>query len=325
MTIPTPIYNNHNPDLRILNKCLNEISSLIKKGDTIILESTVYPSYSTEFAIPLLEKKSKLKCNSDFYFGYSPERVNPGDKINNINNIVKIVSGSNKIALNKISNLYSRALGTKIHKVKSLSVAESAKIIENTQRDLNIALINEFSIFLDKMNIDYNEVLSAAKTKWNFLNFNRGLVGGHCIGVDPYYLIYKANDLGLKIPLIEEGRKVNDNMPKYLAHKIKSQVKKKKAKILILGLSFKEDCSDVRNSKVIDLYKILLSFNFKPEIHDPLVSVNEVKTYYKIDLLINIHKNFDLIVIAKKHKIFNKGKYLNFINFYKKNNLVLEL
>ncbi len=328
LTIPTPILKNKKPDLRSLNKAIINVSKFIKKGNTIILESTVYPGYTDDVAIPLLEKYSKLKCNRDFYVGYSPERINPGDNKNTINNIIKIVSSSSLKNLNKIYLLYKKGLGAKIHKVKSIKAAESAKIIENTQRDLNIALINEFSMFLDKMNINYEEVMKAANTKWNFLNFKRGLVGGHCISIDPYYLLYKSKQIGLNSKIIESARRVNDNMPNYFTrHLIKKYNLKNKSKILILGFAFKENCSDIRNSLIYDLYKNFLRKNIRPTIIDPIINIHEVMNEYKI--IVNdklIRNNYSLIILAKKHKAFYDDKsYQKIINIYKAKNKFFEI
>ena len=328
LAIPTPIYKNKLPDLRLLNNALYDLGKFIRKDDVIIIESTVYPGYCDEVAIPNIEKNTKLKCNRDFIFGYSPERVNPGDKVNKINNIVKIVAASNYSKINQISKIYKLGLNTKIHKVKSIKIAESAKIIENTQRDLNVALINEFSIFLEKFNIPYEEVMNAAKTKWNFLNFERGLVGGHCISVDPYYLIYKANKIGVKTKIISEARKINDNMPNYFSKFILNKIKKKNPKILVLGLSFKKNCNDIRNSFVFDLSKTLKKYYCKVQLYDPIVDPQEVKSTYNAPLLKKLPNviDFDFLVIAKKHDIFYKNKkYLSIIKKFRTSNNILEI
>lgn len=328
LTIPTPIYKNKSPDLRLLNSALYDLCKFIKKNDVIIIESTVYPGYCDEIAIPIIEKNTKLNCNKDFIFGYSPERVNPGDKINKINNIVKIVASSNYSKINMISKIYKLGLDTKIHNVKSIKIAESAKIIENTQRDLNVALINEFSIFLEKFNIPYEEVMNAAKTKWNFLNFERGLVGGHCISVDPYYLIYKANKIGIKTKIISEARKINDKMPNYFSKFILNKIKKKNPKILVLGLSFKKNCNDIRNSFVFDLSKTLKKNNCKVQLYDPIVDPNDVKSMYNTNMLKKLPNliNFDFLVVAKKHNIFYKNqKYLSIIKRFRTSENILEI
>lgn len=320
LTIPTPIYKNKKPNLSNLNQTIKNLSRILKINDTVIIESTVYPGYCEEVAIPLIERISGLRCNKDFGFAFSPERVNPGDKKNSITKITKIVSSNSSGTLIRTAKLYKSALNTKIHKVKDIKIAESAKIIENTQRDINIALINEFSIFLDKMNINYDEVMKAASTKWNFLNFKRGLVGGHCIGVDPYYLIYKSKKIGLESKMIYESRKVNSNMPLNIATQIQNKITKYKFKnLLILGFSFKENCSDIRNTLVYDLNNQLSLRGFNIKIVDPIVNSNEAKKTYNLNIYKKInYKKFEYLVISKYHNIFKKDKYYkSLINFFK--------
>jgi UDP-N-acetyl-D-galactosamine dehydrogenase len=258
ITVPTPIDSNNNPDLTPIKNATETVAKFLKKGDFVVYESTVYPGCTEEFCVPILELLSGLEFNKDFYCGYSPERVNPGDKLHKLIDIKKVTSGSNSDAANIIDSLYGEIIRAGTYKAESIRVAESAKIIENTQRDLNIALINELSIIFNKLNIDTESVLRAANTKWNFLNFKPGLVGGHCIGVDPYYLTYKAHSIGYHPEVILSGRRVNDGMGAYVSSQlIKSMIKKKiqidGARILVLGLTFKENCPDIRNTKVVDV------------------------------------------------------------------------
>lgn len=260
IAVPTPIYNNKIPDLRNLLAATKTVSRFLKKGDLVIFESTVYPGVTDDICIPILQKNSKLKLNHGFYCAYSPERINPGDKDKKLTNIVKVVSGSNIKTLNFVSSLYSKIIKAGIYKAESIKIAEAAKVIENTQRDLNIAFVNELTTIFSKMSISTYKVLKAASTKWNFLNFYPGLVGGHCIGVDPYYLTYKSIKLKYKPKVILSGRKTNDDMYKFLAKKIlnfKIQSKKKIFSLLILGYTFKEDCNDIRNSQIPKLIEYL--------------------------------------------------------------------
>jgi len=308
VAVPTPINSKKEPDLEIIKNATRSLSKIIKKGDIIVYESTVYPGLTEEICIPILEKYSKLINNKDFYIGYSPERINPGDRNNTYEKINKIVSAQNKKILNIIQKVYQLSTSGKIIKVSSIKVAEAAKVIENTQRDINVALINEFSQIFNKMNIDTYEVLSAASTKWNFLNFKPGLVGGHCIGVDPYYLTYKAKKIGINPKLILSGRNTNDNMSKYIYKKIISNFnKKKKLTINILGITFKENCSDIRNSKVLDLINFFNKKNHFINLFDPYI--NEVKVSGK-NFIINKHlnqfKNADIILIAVIHNEYLK-------------------
>ena len=265
LTIPTPINKKNNPDLFLIKKATELVAKYLKKNCIVVYESTVYPGVTEEICVPLLERISGLKLNKDFHCSYSPERINPGDKKNNINNVSKLVSSSSKKSLKKISKIYRSIIKAKIFECGSIKVAEAAKIIENTQRDLNISLMNEFTIICRKLNIDVHDVLDAASTKWNFLNFRPGLVGGHCIGVDPYYLAQKAQGLNYNPEIILSGRRLNDGMGKYIANEvlkimIKKSVKILNSNILVLGTTFKENCPDLRNSKVIDIINELLSF-----------------------------------------------------------------
>jgi nucleotide sugar dehydrogenase len=321
ITVPTPINNLKKPDLSLLNEAFRIVSEVIKKKDIVVLESTVYPGATEEISKNIIEKNTNLIFNKDFFLGYSPERINPGDKKHQLKNITKIVSGSNNRVKKIIKNVYGKII-KKIHVSKKIIEAEAAKIIENTQRDINIALMNEFSIILNKMNINTREVLKAANTKWNFNNYVPGLVGGHCISVDPYYLAHKSQQLGYKPNVILSGRKINDQMHVNIYKRIKEIFKKKKmntriSSLLVLGVTFKENCSDVRNSKVIDLYKVLIK-NFKEvKIYDPVVDILDVKNEYGINIYNKFpNKNFDCYLFAVKHKEFNlkflKKKITNF-------------
>lgn len=310
ITVPTPIYNNKKPNLKMIIKATKLVAEIIKKDDIIIYESTVYPGLTDEICIPLIEKISNSKCNIDFYCGYSPERINPGDKINTLKNITKIVSASNNFSLTKIYNLYSKILNKKIHKVSSIKVAEAAKVIENSQRDLNIAFMNELTQVFDKLNINTEEVLSAASTKWNFINFKPGFVGGHCISVDPYYLAYKAKKVGINPKVLLSGRKTNDDMHLYVYKKLKKRlnnINTKKLSVLILGYTFKENCSDFRNTKIRDL-SIILKKDFKSvEVFDPLLSPEETANIKKVKFVNQLYKKkYDIILIAVAHDHFKK-------------------
>lgn len=310
ITVPTPVDDLKRPDLTFILEASAMIGSVLKKRDIVIYESTVYPGCTEEDCVPVLEKASGLKYNDDFYCGYSPERINPGDKINTLTKIKKVTSGSNPQIAIEIDELYASIITAGTHLAPSIKVAEASKAIENAQRDVNISFVNELALIFDKMDIDTSDVLAAASTKWNFLNYKPGLVGGHCIGVDPYYLAYKAEKLGYKPEVILSGRKVNDNMGIFVANKlIKLMFEKEKtikhAKILILGIAFKENCPDVRNTKVVDIYHELRSFNMEVDVYDPWANVNQVKAEYNIELVkLNDFKVYDGIVIAVAHREF---------------------
>ena len=307
IAVPTPINEHNLPDLKPLLKSSESVGAALKKGDYVVYESTVYPGCTEEDCVPVLEKLSGLKYVEDFKAGYSPERINPGDKEHTITKILKVVSGCDAEALDVIAKVYEIIVEPGIHKASSIKVAEAAKIIENTQRDVNIALMNELSIIFNRMNINTFEVLEAAGTKWNFLKFFPGLVGGHCIGVDPYYLTYKAESLGYHARVINSGRYVNDSMGFYIA---KQTVKKiiaakkdlNKAVVLLMGATFKEDVSDIRNSKVADVVKELKSFGLAVEIVDPHASSSEFKHEYGFELNGNADKKYDAIIVAVNHK-----------------------
>lgn len=310
VTVPTPIDHLKRPDLEPLLNASRMLGIVLKKGDVVIYESTVYPGCTEEDCVPVLEKISGLKYNVDFFCGYSPERINPGDKVNTLTKIKKVTSGSTPEVAVEINDLYSSIITAGTHLAPSIKVAEASKAIENAQRDVNISFVNELALIFDRMNIDTSDVLAAASTKWNFLNYKPGLVGGHCIGVDPYYLAHKSESLGYKPEVILSGRRVNDNMGMFVANKvIKMMVAKDKtikgAKVLILGFAFKENCPDVRNTKVIDIYKELKSFSIEVEVCDPWANSDEVKQEYNIDLVTQLEsKIYDAVILAVAHKQF---------------------
>ena len=316
ITVPTPVNNNKKPNLIFLKNSCELISPFIKRGSIIVFESTVYPGVVEEYCCKIIEKISKLKINVDFFLGYSPERINPGDNLRTLAKINKVVSGSNSFALNKVYSLYKKIITAKVFKAKSIKIAESAKVIENIQRDLNIGLMNELYLLFNKTDINFNDVLAAAATKWNFIKFEPGLVGGHCIGVDPYYLTYFAKKNKFKSNLVLSARKTNDNMSYNLSKIIINKLKKtksKKKRVLILGFSFKENCMDIRNTKVFDLINNLKAKGILVNIVDPIVSRNEVKKLYglKISKSFSSLQQFDLIFMAVKHDYFKKlGKKL---------------
>jgi UDP-N-acetyl-D-galactosamine dehydrogenase len=324
LTVPTPINEDLQPDLTILCSATTMVSKYLKKGDYVIYESTVYPGCTEEICVPLLEKGSRLKLNTDFFCGYSPERINPGDKINTLTKILKITSGSNKVSSKRVNDLYKSIITAGTYMAPSIKVAEAAKAIENAQRDLNISFMNEIALMFNKMNISTNEVIKAASTKWNFLNFSPGLVGGHCIGVDPYYLVYKSKKVGYIPKVILSGRDVNQLIPIFIAEEsIKLLIKRKinihTTRALIMGFTFKENCSDIRNTKVFDIYKTLNSYDIKVDIYDPIAINDEVKNEYGIDLIKNIKLKYDLIICAVSHNVFDQID----INKYRKSKSVL--
>ena len=310
VTVPTPVTSNKTPDLTPVIKATESVSSILKKGDTVVYESTVYPGVTEEVCIPILEEKTGLKFNVDFFVGYSPERINPGDKKHTITKITKVVSGSTPETLRELSALYGSIIEAGIYEAPTIKTAEAAKVIENTQRDINIAFVNELSIIFSKMGIDTNEVLKAAGTKWNFLNFFPGLVGGHCIGVDPYYLAYKSEELGYTPEMILAGRKINDSMPIFIVSQIVKQLLKhnkssQNAKALILGATFKENCTDLRNSKVVDVYKELNEFGFQVDVFDSEADAEVFTKEYGFEKLNKISKNqYDVVILAVSHDSF---------------------
>lgn len=311
VTVPTPIDSFNKPDLSSLKKASAMIGGLLKKGDIVVYESTVYPGCTEEVCVPELEQSSGLRYNVDFFCGYSPERINPGDKVNTIEKIKKITSGSTKIVAEKIDQLYASVITAGTYKASSIKVAEAAKGIENAQRDLNISFMNELALIFDRLDVDTNEVIEAASTKWNFIKFRPGLVGGHCISVDPYYLVHKAEAVGYYPEVILSGRKVNDQMPLFVANKlVKLMIAKgmavNKSRVLILGFSFKENCPDFRNTKIIDVYRELQEFGVKVDVYDPWVSSRDVYTAYGIELLpaLSNLEEYNGIILAVAHNDF---------------------
>ena len=330
ITVPTPVDNNKKPNLKPLLNATKAVSKVLSKNNLVIYESTVFPGATEELCGPILEKNSGFKVNKDLYLGYSPERINPGDKNKKLTDIVKIVSGSNKKAQARVSKLYSSIIKAGVYKVDSIKIAEAAKVIENTQRDLNIALINELSIIFKKLNIDTEEVLKAAETKWNFNSFRPGLVGGHCIGVDPYYLTYKSKIAGYDPKIILAGRKLNDHMSTYVTNNIlkiliKKKLKKNKVKILVMGLSFKENCSDLRNSKILDVCKLLLKNKAHVEAYDPLINKNAMELNF-LDIVKYPKNNiYDCVIISTKHNSFLKMKSKKIYSFCNKDGFIYDL
>ncbi len=330
VAVPTPIDDGKNPDLKPLIGASTTVGKVLKKGDYVVFESTVYPGCTEEDCIPVMEAESGLVFNTDFKVGYSPERINPGDKVNTLTKILKIVSGSDAESLEEIASLYGSIITAGIHKAPSIKVAEAAKIIENTQRDLNISLMNELSLIFDKLNINTYDVIEAAGTKWNFLKFSPGLVGGHCIGVDPYYLTYKATELGLHPRVIAAGRYTNDMMGAHIAQvaikKLISNDKSiKDAKILILGATFKEDVADIRNSKIVDIVKELQSYSVDVEVVDPRADSEEVFEEYGFHLAPAIGKGYDGVIAAVSHKEYKSFTEDFFKSICHNNAFVLDL
>jgi UDP-N-acetyl-D-galactosamine dehydrogenase len=311
VAVPTPIDEHTQPNLHPLLSASATVGKALKKGDYVVFESTVYPGCTEEDCIPILEKESGLKFGVDFKVGYSPERINPGDKEHTLPNIVKVVSGCDAESLENIAKVYELVVKAGVHKASSIKVAEAAKIIENTQRDLNIALMNELSIIFDKMNINTYEVLEAAGTKWNFLKFVPGLVGGHCIGVDPYYLTYKAKELGYNPAVILSGRAINDSMGAYIAKKtvqkiIKQGISPSEARVLVMGVTFKENVSDIRNSKVADVIRELESFSLQVDAIDPHADAHEFEEEYGLSLSASPKGKYDAIILAVNHQAYLK-------------------
>jgi len=309
VTVPTPIDHFKKPDLGPLIKASEMIGQVLKKGDVVIYESTVYPGCTEEDCVPVLEKQSGLTFNQDFFCGYSPERINPGDKVNTLTKIKKVTSGSTPEIADWVDQLYRSIIVAGTHKASSIKVAEASKAIENAQRDVNISFVNELALIFDRMGIDTSEVLEAAGTKWNFLNFKPGLVGGHCIGVDPYYLLHKSESLGYYPQVILSGRRVNDNMGLFVANKlVKLLIQKGKkiggAKTLMLGITFKENCPDIRNSRVVDIYRELSDFGMDVDVYDPWANKAEVKKEHGIDLISELATTYDAIVLTVAHQEF---------------------
>lgn len=310
VAVPTPVNDDHTPDLSPVEGASRILGRNLTKGCIVVFESTVYPGVTEDVCVPILEKESGLKCGEDFKIGYSPERINPGDKVHRLNTITKIVSGMDEETLDTIAKVYEIVVDAGVHRAESIKVAEAAKVIENSQRDINIAFMNELSIIFNKMGIDTQAVLKAAGTKWNFLKFYPGLVGGHCIGVDPYYLTYKAEELGYHSQIILSGRRINDDMGKYVAENVvKNLIKADKtvrgAKVAILGFTFKENCPDTRNTKIIDIVKELWEYGIEPVITDPTADATEAKRLYNVEFVaLESIKDMDAVVLAVAHEAF---------------------
>ena len=330
VAVPTPVDAHNVPDLKPVQRASETIGKVIKKGDYVVFESTVYPGCTEEDCLPIIEKLSGLKAVEDFKIGYSPERINPGDKTHTLATIVKVVSGCDAESAEEIAKVYELVVTAGVHRASSIKVAEAAKIIENTQRDVNIALMNELSIIFDRMNINTYEVLEAAGTKWNFLKFSPGLVGGHCIGVDPYYLTYKAAELGFNSRVILSGRYINDNMGNFVSKKILQHIisttdNVKQAKILVMGATFKENVSDIRNSKIADVIKSLKSYNLQVFVHDPHASSHELEEEYGFSLTPNLDSDYDAILISVPHNEYTKFDDAYFCSITKETALIADL
>lgn len=325
VAVPTPVNDDHTPDLTPVEGASKIVGRNLAKGSVVVFESTVYPGVTEEICVPILERESGLKCGEDFKIGYSPERINPGDKVHCLETIKKIVSGMDEETLDTVAKVYELVVEAGVHRAESIKVAEAAKVIENSQRDINIAFMNELSIIFNKMGIDTKSVLEAAGTKWNFLKFYPGLVGGHCIGVDPYYLTYKAEELGYHSQIILSGRRINDDMGKYVAENtvknlIKADVSIKNAKVAILGFTFKENCPDTRNTKIIDIYNELREYGITPIIADPEADADEAKRLYGIDFVgIDDVADCDAVILAVAHEQFKDITMADFESMFKHN------
>ncbi len=331
VTVPTPIDDFKQPDLTPLIKASTSIGQVLKKGDVVVYESTVYPGATEEVCIPVLEKVSGLKFNQDFFAGYSPERINPGDKFHRVTNILKITSGSTPEIADYVDKVYNLIIEVGTHKAPNIKVAEAAKVIENTQRDVNIALINELALIFNKLGIDTEDVLKAAGTKWNFLPFRPGLVGGHCIGVDPYYLTHKAQSIGLHPEIILAARRLNDRMGEYVATQLIKEMVKKRiqvvgSKILVMGLSFKENCPDIRNTKIVDMVKALKEYDLDLDIYDPWVNAEEVRQEYGLAPIKDIMPDtYDAIILAVAHEEFKNRSISDYKLLGKKECVIYDL
>ena len=332
VTVPTPTDKYKNPDLRFLKSATQTVGRNLKKGTIVVYESTVFPGCTEEVCVPILEKESGLTWKRDFFVGYSPERINPGDKKHRLENIVKVVAGDTPQTAQRLADIYRKVVKAGVHIAPSIKVAEAAKVIENTQRDINIAFMNELAMLFDKLGIDTREVLEAAGTKWNFLKFEPGLVGGHCIPEDPYYLAYKSREVGFHPQLILAGRRINDYTPIFVAQKVvKLLIKAGKvvqnSKILVMGITFKENVPDTRNSKVVDLIRELQEYGIQVSVYDPVADPREVKKYYGLDLLKDLRENapYDGIVVAVKHKEFLELKPEHFKELVKENPVFVDI
>ena len=327
ITVPTPINKSKNPDLKPLLKASKTVGENLSKNDVVIYESTVYPGCTEEECVPVLEINSGMIFNKDFFCGYSPERINPGDKKRKLKDIVKVTSGSNHETAIKVDKLYKEIIEAGTHLAPSIKIAEASKVIENVQRDVNISLMNELAIIFNKIGIDTEDVLKASSTKWNFLNFKPGLVGGHCIGVDPYYLAYKAKQLGYTPNVILSGRKVNNKMGGHIADTIYNLILKNKknpenCNALVLGVTFKENCSDIRNSRVFDLHKSLIKLKLEVDLFDPYAINEDVFKNYNVNLIQQIKRKYDVIILAVAHDEFLK---MNLVNFKKSNGIIYDV
>ena len=343
ITVPTPIDDSKSPDFKYIEYASSTVGKILKTKfelldnknlttPVVIYESTVYPGATQEIAIPIIESESSLKCNEDFFCGYSPERINPGDKIHTLSSIKKITSGSSTEAGIWVDNFYGSIISAGTHLATNIKTAEAAKVIENTQRDINIALMNELSIILNKLEIDTLDVLEAASTKWNFLSFKPGLVGGHCIGVDPYYLTFKAKQIGYSPQIVTAGRRINDSMASWLVQQVIKNMAKKNisissAKVLIMGITFKEDCPDLRNSKVYDIFKILKEYNINPTITDPIVDISDASKVYEINVhsSLSFKNKFDVIICAVPHKEYKNLNLIKWESLIANNSLIVDI
>ena len=329
VAVPTPVNADHTPDLTPVEGASEILGKNLTKGSVVVFESTVYPGVTEDVCVPILERESGLKCGVDFKIGYSPERINPGDKVHRLETITKIVSGMDKETLDTVARVYELVVEAGVYRASSIKVAEAAKVIENSQRDINIAFMNELSIIFNKMGIDTLSVLKAAGTKWNFLNFRPGLVGGHCIGVDPYYLTYKAEMLGYHSQIILSGRRINDDMGKYVAEScvkdlIKADKTVKNAKVAILGFTFKENCPDTRNTKIIDIVNELKEYGISPVITDPVADADEAKRLYGVDFVgMDEIRNMDAVILAVAHKPFESFQMKDIDGFFGEGRKVL--
>ncbi|MCL2670819.1 MAG: nucleotide sugar dehydrogenase [Clostridiales bacterium] len=310
VAVPTPVYADHSPDLRPLRSASETLGKYLRAGSIVVYESTVYPGVTEEICVPILERESNLVCGRDFFVGYSPERINPGDRAHRLESIIKIVSGMDEATLDTVARVYELVVYAGVHRAPTIRVAEAAKVIENSQRDINIAFMNELSLIFDRMGIDTKDVLAAAGTKWNFLQFYPGLVGGHCIGVDPYYLTYKAEELGYASQVILAGRRINDGMGKYVAERVidalfAQGVSVGEAKIAILGLTFKENCPDTRNTRVTDIIEELRRHGIRPPVCDPVADAAEARAHYGLELVpLTAIADMDAVIIAVAHEAF---------------------
>ena len=330
VAVPTPVDEHKVPNLTPLLSASRTVGQVIKKGDYVVFESTVYPGCTEEDCIPIIEELSGLKAGKDFKFGYSPERINPGDKERTVTTILKIVSGNDEEALEVISDVYGAIITAGIYKAATVKVAEAAKVIENTQRDLNISFVNELAIIFDKMGINTQDVLDAAGTKWNFLKFTPGLVGGHCIGVDPYYLLHKSKQMGIDPQVILSGRRINDGMPAFIAKRlIQMLIQKGKspqnAKVLVKGMTFKENVADIRNSKVVELINELMEYSVNVHIVDPHASPNEVAHEYKLTLLENVSTDYDAVIVAVSHEEYKHLSEDDFTSLMGNDSILMDL